>query len=422
MFKNYRLEKLFKAARNGETSKVLELIKKGLDINTVKYGNTVLLEAILSSNPETVQVLLENGAKMDFLNSQGLTALKAAFEYDRFDVVKPILEYGESPDTIIKDVFGTTALIQAVIINRTDIVKLLLQNGAKVNNTNKYNESALYYAVKQGYNEIAAILKKAGGIALPKVYRNQIFIGIDKILNELDLTEIDLSELDDPIDNQILVDSFTYVIAIETVYESDQNNKTLPIGSSKLGGLPHLPEDFIWPEDHYFFVQLNINDFKKYDLNNEFPEYGMIYLFTDNDGYGKAFYSKAPIESLKAREYSFELNDYMQEELSEKEFRFHPNFYFETYSMDEIVDYLPKSCIQKICKLLNTTSYERFTILHEHMLGENVTWQGEDPLKKSGYTLVFQYDTGEGSVYIGVHPVELKRGEFSNAIVYYCGT
>ncbi len=117
MFKNYRLEKLFKAARNGETFKVLKLIKKGLDINTVKYGNSVLLEAILSSNPETVQVLLENGAKINIQNSRGRIALKAAFEYDRFDVVKPILESGESPNTIIDDLFDTPALIQAVNTN-----------------------------------------------------------------------------------------------------------------------------------------------------------------------------------------------------------------------------------------------------------------------------------------------------------------
>lgn len=64
-----------------------------------------------------------------------------------------------------------------------------------------------------------------------------------------------------------------------------------PIGSSKFGGLPHLPNGFIWPKNEFyegnfeynqycpFLGQLNFEEIKKFDTYNILPNNGMLYLF-----------------------------------------------------------------------------------------------------------------------------------------------
>jgi len=39
-------------------------------------------------------------------------------------------------------------------------------------------------------------------------------------------------------------------------FKLKESNKQLSLGSSKIGGKPHLPKDFIWP----YFVGTNFND------------------------------------------------------------------------------------------------------------------------------------------------------------------
>lgn len=73
---------------------------------------------------------------------------------------------------------------------------------------------------------------------------------------------------------------------------SEKNVENFPIGKSKFGGCPDLPDGFEWPyyeginyEDKIenrplaFLAQINLNDVKKYDIDNLLPERGMLYFF-----------------------------------------------------------------------------------------------------------------------------------------------
>lgn len=65
----------------------------------------------------------------------------------------------------------------------------------------------------------------------------------------------------------------------------------IPVGTSKFGGNPDLPPDWQWPTIKRsgqewpldFIAQINFAETKPYDVENELPDHGMLYLFYDLD-------------------------------------------------------------------------------------------------------------------------------------------
>jgi uncharacterized protein YwqG len=55
------------------------------------------------------------------------------------------------------------------------------------------------------------------------------------------------------------------------------------LGESKIGGCPHLPSDFVWPEFKNnplaFLAQLDLANVTRYDFSKRLPESGMLYFF-----------------------------------------------------------------------------------------------------------------------------------------------
>lgn len=70
--------------------------------------------------------------------------------------------------------------------------------------------------------------------------------------------------------------------------------KPLSLGSSKFGGKPYVPADFVWPwyegngfDDEIknrplsFLAQFNLEEITEYDTDHQLPEKGMLYFFYD---------------------------------------------------------------------------------------------------------------------------------------------
>merc|ERR1719419_42436 len=88
-----------RAARGGNSEKVLEYLKNGIDINTC--------------------------------NANGLNALHLASKEGHKSIVTELLKRGASVDAATKK--GNTALHIASLAGQEEVVKILVQNGAKVN-------------------------------------------------------------------------------------------------------------------------------------------------------------------------------------------------------------------------------------------------------------------------------------------------
>ncbi|MGH9961488.1 MAG: ankyrin repeat domain-containing protein, partial [Pyrinomonadaceae bacterium] len=110
-------------------------LKAGADINTSVEGlGTPIVASAMSRNYKAVHLLLDNGANVKAIDSQGYTAL-----------------------------------INAVLANSKDIVQLLVSKGADVNSPasltiigKKARMTPLLIAKEKGYQEVVKLLTDAG--------------------------------------------------------------------------------------------------------------------------------------------------------------------------------------------------------------------------------------------------------------------
>jgi uncharacterized protein YwqG len=73
-------------------------------------------------------------------------------------------------------------------------------------------------------------------------------------------------------------------------------DEVIPIGGSKMGGSPDVPEGFEWPLWNdvplMFIAQIRVSDAKPFDEENLLPERGLLYFFFDQEAFGNLSYQE----------------------------------------------------------------------------------------------------------------------------------
>ncbi len=120
---------LFKAAKNGNNAKIIQLLSEGANIDERdKHKWTPLFEAISWGKTETVKLLVSKNSTINISNDEGNTPLHMAAFLGHLDVVKLLLKNNSKIDAKNND--GQTALHLAAS-GKLTIVKYLLKNGAQ---------------------------------------------------------------------------------------------------------------------------------------------------------------------------------------------------------------------------------------------------------------------------------------------------
>jgi len=216
---------LFKASQYGPAELVKILLDYGANVNLKnKYGYTPLMEASEEGYAEIVKLLIEKGADVNDVNAHGQNALalthptreglliKKSFDKDspyphqkyRYREVRKILQKAGAVKITFKksraiseklhdkDLFAAieecdisrvkefirngvnlnvandreigdkTPLMIASERGHTELIKLLLENGAKINKQNKFGMSAFLWASGEGKYEAVRLLAKKG--------------------------------------------------------------------------------------------------------------------------------------------------------------------------------------------------------------------------------------------------------------------
>lgn len=116
-----------------------------------EYGSIACLEVLMRADTKDLEAT----------NYEGMTALHIAVSTERRELTLCLLKHGADVNTVdIKS--GQSPLIQAVESNQEDMVSLLIQNGAKVNQLTYAGNTALHVASGRGLAEITRLLLKSG--------------------------------------------------------------------------------------------------------------------------------------------------------------------------------------------------------------------------------------------------------------------
>ncbi|XP_050395132.1 putative ankyrin repeat protein RF_0381 [Patella vulgata] len=150
---------LLRACECGDSGSILSLLENGANVNyTDSYGNTPLLTAIINHRTHCVDVLLNNFISRanpeKTEKTTKVTPLMMAA--GNLEIVKLLINRGCQLNQTNK--FKDSALHHAVRIQNPEVVKLLVLCGIDVNITNKYGETAQHIAVGLGNAEICNIL------------------------------------------------------------------------------------------------------------------------------------------------------------------------------------------------------------------------------------------------------------------------
>lgn len=126
-----------------------ETLQKNVDVGSEEsyYQADPLHVALFDSPPEVVIDLIERGANINKLDSEGHSPLAAACHFGRKELAKTLIEKGA--DITIEGENKLSPLHSAARQGHTDCVDLLLENGADLNEVVDGGLTALHYASSQ---------------------------------------------------------------------------------------------------------------------------------------------------------------------------------------------------------------------------------------------------------------------------------
>jgi ankyrin repeat protein len=123
------------------------------------HGHTPLMRAALDGNTERVKELIHQGTDINQRDDNGRTALMFAVINMHYETMKVLLEHGA--DVNARSNKGGTALMGAASAGDLRMVQALLDKGADLHaRLPETNESALTLATRHGYAEIARLLSE----------------------------------------------------------------------------------------------------------------------------------------------------------------------------------------------------------------------------------------------------------------------
>lgn len=143
-------EESLSSARLGDTSQLVQLLKRGVDPDTVdEQGNTLLMLAAREGHADTVAALLKYRPRLAQRNAAGDSALMFAALKGHGGIARQLLDAGAP---VNHD--GWTPLMYAAFEGHLEIVEQLLARGAEVNALGPNKSNALMVAARNGHIEV----------------------------------------------------------------------------------------------------------------------------------------------------------------------------------------------------------------------------------------------------------------------------
>ena len=183
---------LMVAAKAGNSTLVEQLLDQGAQADkTNNNGGSAVMFASIKGDLKTIGLLLQHHVDVNAKGSNGWGALMIASAKGHVEVVKLLLDYGVNVNTVdvydwtplhrasfenhlqvvellltdprlqldARDDKGATALHHAAIGGNHEITRSLIEKGASVRITDHDGRTAIDYAQKNGFDDLAQMLK-----------------------------------------------------------------------------------------------------------------------------------------------------------------------------------------------------------------------------------------------------------------------
>ncbi|CAD7695177.1 unnamed protein product [Ostreobium quekettii] len=210
---------LLRAARRGNSKKVLKALRAGADVNAAhgKFEETPLLLATQMGHVDLARILIEAGADLESADRDGLTPLTTAIFMRNMKMVEMLLEAGADPkgvsasytfaaddgvDEDEDDAYQFTPLFAAAQVGDVRIVQALLAAGAQPDQRDEGQDSVLFGVM---YNEgpagenVAQALLDAGADPNARGEKNRTPLFWAAELGNLGVAEVLLDAGADPL-------------------------------------------------------------------------------------------------------------------------------------------------------------------------------------------------------------------------------
>lgn len=153
-------EHLWQASMRGQTDIVRSFVRDGADPNYVRGGWSILMRVAEKGRPDIAEILIDNGAKVNFKGKDGASALTIAAEHGNAGVTQVLLAKGG--DVNIHNDHGSTPLMYSAQYGHLAVTKLLLDSGADMRMKDADGDTAFALAKLKGHADIVQLLKNAG--------------------------------------------------------------------------------------------------------------------------------------------------------------------------------------------------------------------------------------------------------------------
>ena len=177
--------------RGFSLSSYKNLIKKGINLNAINYGETILTQAIKAKNKELIEVLLEQKEKIDINQT---------------------------------DNEGSSLLMNSIVNNDKKLAVFFIEKGVDINLLNEVGETALSLAKEKDMPELVEILEKKNAKILTKEERVKRYY-TKEYIDALNYKNIDV------IKNLI----YTKKVSINTMVNGDESPLSLFINTDGAG-------------------------------------------------------------------------------------------------------------------------------------------------------------------------------------------
>ncbi|MCD6331845.1 MAG: ankyrin repeat domain-containing protein [Bacteroidales bacterium] len=152
---------LLKAAEEGQTAQVIQLLNKGIPVNVSNdMGVTALMLAAQNGYFITVKALILNGADVNRSDTEGVTALHLATHTGQLDIAEYLVASGARIN--VRDQNGLSPFFYAAAYGDQVMTEMYLFHGANRNLTDKEGRTPFLAAVWGGHIEVADMLVKTG--------------------------------------------------------------------------------------------------------------------------------------------------------------------------------------------------------------------------------------------------------------------